>query len=83
MWKKKYGRAGQLQMIIWRMRMVCWIPKATNTTLRICNTHCFPTKTVVVSKRLNVTSYVHWLSVMAGVCGARRVEGEWRRGKNF
>ena len=31
-------------------------------TLRICNTHCFSTATMVARTRLNVTSYVHCLS---------------------
>jgi len=29
MWKK-YCRSGQAQMAIWRMRIACWITKATN-----------------------------------------------------
>jgi hypothetical protein len=34
-------------MTIWRMRISCWVPKATNThTLRLCNTHCFSTATM-------------------------------------
>ena len=28
-------------MAIWRMRVAWWIPKATNTLSRICNTYCF------------------------------------------
>jgi len=39
-------RRGRLQMTIWRMRIACWIPKATNThthTHKICNTYCLPT----------------------------------------
>jgi len=31
-------------------------------TLRSCNTHCFPTTTVAVTTRLNVTLNVHCLS---------------------
>ena len=27
----KYRRAGQATMTIWRMRIACWIPKATDT----------------------------------------------------
>ena len=34
---------GRSQMTIWRMRIACWIPKATNT-FRICNIYCFSTK---------------------------------------
>ena len=30
------------QVTIWRMRIACWIPKATNThTLSLYNIHCF------------------------------------------
>ena len=39
-------------MTIWRMRIACWIPKATHT---ICNTHCFSTTAVVAGTRLNVS----------------------------
>ena len=39
---------------IWRTRIACWIPKATNT-LRQCNTHCFSTATMIVRTRLIVT----------------------------
>jgi hypothetical protein len=28
---EKYCTAGQAQVTIWRMRIGCWIPKATNT----------------------------------------------------
>jgi uncharacterized protein YciW len=34
------------QMTIRRMRIACWITKATDT-LRICNTYCFYTATMV------------------------------------
>ena len=39
---KKYFRAGQATevSIIRRMRVACWIPKATKHALRMCNT-CF------------------------------------------
>jgi len=39
------------QMTMWRMRIARWITKVTHThthTLRICNTYCFSTATVVV-----------------------------------
>jgi len=42
------------QMTIWRMRIACWMLKATNT-LRLCNTHCFSTAIMVARTRLNVT----------------------------
>jgi hypothetical protein len=49
------------QMTVWRMRIACWIPKATDT-LRICNTYCCDTTTVTARKRLGVTVYVHCMS---------------------
>jgi hypothetical protein len=39
MWKNTLQRGGS-QMTIWRMRIACWITKATNT-LRLCNTRRF------------------------------------------
>jgi len=45
-------------MTIWRIRIACWIPKATKI-LRICNTYCFSTATIVARTRLNVTLHVH------------------------
>jgi hypothetical protein len=53
---KKYGTARQAtdDSIIRRMRFACWITKATDT-LRICNTYCFSTVTMVKRTRLNVT----------------------------
>jgi hypothetical protein len=57
MWKNTVER-GMPQVTIWRMRIECWIPKATNT-LRLCNTHCSSTATMVTPTRLNLTLYVH------------------------
>ena len=45
-------------MTIWRMRIAYWISKATHT-LRISNTHCSSTATMVARTRLTVTLYVH------------------------
>jgi hypothetical protein len=60
---EKYGRARQAAVdnIIRRMRFACWITKATDT-LRIFNTHCFSTATMVKRTRFNVTFYVQCLS---------------------
>ena len=49
------------QITIWRTRIACCIPKATNT-LRICNTYCFNTTTVAARTRLGVTLYAHRMS---------------------
>jgi hypothetical protein len=43
-----------------RMRIACWITKATYT-LKMCNTYCFSTVTVVTRTRLSML-YVHCLS---------------------
>jgi hypothetical protein len=48
------------QMTIWRMRIVCWKPKATNKPRYY--TYCFSTATVVALKRLGVTLCVYCLS---------------------
>jgi len=45
------------QTTIWRMRIACWAPKATNTH----SEYCFSTATMVVRTRLNVTLYAHCL----------------------
>jgi hypothetical protein len=60
---EKYGRAIQTtnDNTIRCMRFGCWITKATDT-LRICNTYCFFTATMVTRTRLNVTLYIHCLS---------------------
>jgi hypothetical protein len=54
------------QMTIWRMRIACRIAKATHTkphthTLRMYNTYCFSTATMVARTRLSVALYVHCL----------------------
>jgi hypothetical protein len=61
---EKYGTARQAtdHNIIRRMRIACCITTATDT-LRICNTYCFSTATMVTRTRLNVTSYAHYPSV--------------------
>ena len=60
MWKN-IVEPGRPPMTIWRMRIACWIPKATNT-LRLCNTRCFSTATMVALRRHSVTLYVHSVS---------------------
>jgi len=56
---KNIVERGRAQMTIWRMRIECWISKATNThTHRVCNPHCFSTTTMVTQTRPNITLYV-------------------------
>jgi len=40
---------GRPQMTIWRMRVACWIPKATNTH-SIFNTYCASTAAMVARR---------------------------------
>ena len=60
MWKN-IVKGGSPQLTVWRMRIACWISKAT-ITLTICNTHCFSITTMVTRTGLNVTLHVHCLS---------------------
>jgi hypothetical protein len=41
MWKNNV-QPGRPQMTIWRMRLVCWIPKATNTQSEYVLVTAFP-----------------------------------------
>jgi hypothetical protein len=50
-------------MTLWRMRIVCWIPKATNTFSEyIIPTYCFSTATIVKRTRLSDVLYIRFLS---------------------
>jgi hypothetical protein len=54
MWKN-IVEPDRLRMAIWRMRVTCWIPKATNTnTHRINNNYCFSTAALVAGMLRNV-----------------------------
>ena len=61
---EKYDTAGQAtdDNIIRRMRITCWITKATNTHISIRTTYGFSTVKMVKRKRLNITLYAHDLS---------------------
>jgi len=51
MWKNTV-QPDRPKMTIWRMRIACWITKATDTIL---DTYCFSTTRVVTRTRLNLT----------------------------
>ena len=51
-------------MTIWRMRIACWIPKATNTHSEYVNIYCFSSAKMVARTWLNMTLYVHCLSLL-------------------
>ena len=58
---EKHCRVKQAtDVTIWRMRIACWIPKATNT-LRVCNTYCFSIVILIARTLLDVTLYVNCL----------------------
>jgi hypothetical protein len=61
MWKNLV-QPDRPRMALWRVRIACWIPNATKYTLRICNTYCCSTATMVKVMRLNVTLYIHCLT---------------------
>ena len=56
--KKNMAGTDRPQMAIWRMRMACWITKATDT-LSMCSNYCFSMAKMVTRTRLNVTYYAH------------------------
>jgi hypothetical protein len=66
-----------------RMRIECWITKATHT-LTICNIYCLPTATSAEITRLNIMLYVHCRSFQYSyainilVC-ILRDNGVWRK----
>jgi hypothetical protein len=60
MWKN-IAEPVKPQMTIWRMSIARCVPKATDT-LRIRNTYCFFTTTMVALKQLNLTCYRYCLS---------------------
>jgi hypothetical protein len=58
-WENTVERA-RSQMAIWRMRIACWIIKATSTHSKYVNSYCFSTTTMAAPTRLNITSYVQY-----------------------
>jgi hypothetical protein len=52
---------GRTQITIWRMRIACWIPKATNTHSEYVHLIAFSTATMVARTPVIVTLYVHCL----------------------
>jgi hypothetical protein len=61
---KNIVESGKTLMTMWRMHIACWIPMATNT-LRICNTYCFSTATMVTRSCLGVTLQVNWVPYLS------------------
>jgi len=71
MWNNIVG-LGRPWMTLWRMRIACWITRATNKqththTLRIRNTYSFFLATVVARTRLIITLYYFVVSCVVPV----------------
>jgi hypothetical protein len=71
----KYCRAGQATDV--NVAHAHFMPdtKGHKHTLRICNTYCFSTATLVTRRCLNVTLYVHCLYCVYTISG-RRSQGQ-------
>jgi len=57
MWKY-IVEPGRPQMIIWRMRIACWVPKTKNIIM-ISNNDSFSTATVVATKAPPCSVYTY------------------------
>ena len=66
MWKN-IVEPDRSQMTIWRTRIACWVPKATNTHSEYVILFCFSTPTVVARTGLSVTSYVQYIAFLVKV----------------
>jgi hypothetical protein len=68
--RKKTVELGMPQMTIWRLRIARRIPNASyNDTLRICDTYCFCSVTMVARTGHDVMLYVHYN--WDGMCSLR------------
>jgi hypothetical protein len=61
-WCRKWLYSQTPRMIIRRMRMACWIPKATNKNTEYVILIAFPLQKMVAPTRLSITLYVYYLS---------------------
>jgi hypothetical protein len=61
---KNMEEPDRAQLTIWRMRIACWIPKATNAHIGIYtrNKYSFSTESIDAWTRLSVTRCIHCLS---------------------
>ena len=61
---------------IWHMRIACWIPKGHKHTLRICNTCCFFTATII-SRRASMLRYSSIVCIVIHNIAPRKVVIMW------
>ena len=66
MWKNMV-QPDRPQVTIWRMRIACWITKATNLRAEYVILTVFSTTSAVARTRLTVTSYVGWCQIWSDV----------------
>jgi len=59
---EKYFRAGEGHMTIWRMRIACWITKATNTHSQYVIIIAFPVQQWLQKRASKLCLYIHCLS---------------------
>jgi hypothetical protein len=59
---KNIAKPYRPQMTIWRVRIACWITKATDTHSEYGIFNAFSTATMAARSLLNITLYVHCLS---------------------
>ena len=63
MFRNTLEGGGTPQMTIWRVRIVCWITKATQIhTITLCNTYCLSTATMIARTHLHYLSCC-WMSL--------------------
>ena len=72
MWKNVV-ESGRPQMTIWRLRIACWITRATDT-FRLCNTYGFSTATMVARMRFIFTLYVDGLFCLIYLLKSAQIE---------
>jgi len=61
---KNIVEADRPQVTLWRVRIACWIPKATNTHLECVIFIAFPLQQCFHERTSSVTLHVHYLSCL-------------------
>ena len=74
---KNIAEPDRRQMTIWRMRVFMLDTSGYKHVIRICSTYCFSPTTMVAPTRLDVTLYVHWLSLLQPDVSVPSVSWQW------
>jgi hypothetical protein len=67
MWEKNIVELGRTQLTIWRTRMACWIPKATNTHSECVILITFPLKHWL-HERASMLRYTYIACLVVPLC---------------